>query len=257
MTVSTVGRLALARSEPERRALVRAFARAGRERLLAFDLVDDHAHAAISGERPRMIARDLRRSLAVVRPDLEFEAPHLKLVDTRRYLRWLLTYLLVQPAKHGLDAHPALWTGSCFQDLVGARLLTGFSVAPLRAALPRLRLWSLFRDVGLEEAQLPRAPDDLLRRAGVGRLTDLAAGVYAVDPEFVGRSSLVVAARTLASAVGVQLGFSRTRLAPFLGATPQTVGRLASRRLAPAAEQALRLRFGLEERVQRRGRPAA
>jgi hypothetical protein len=115
----------------------------------------------------------------------------------------------------------------------------------------------LFRDVGLEEAQLSPASDDLLRRAGVGRLTDLAAGVYAVDPELGGRSSLVVAARTLASAVGVQLGFSRTRLAPFLGATPQTVGRLASRRLAPAAEQALRLRFGLEERVQWRGRPAA
>jgi hypothetical protein len=166
-------------------------------------------------------------------------------------------YLLVQPAKQGLDAHPALWTGSCFQDLVGARLLTGFSVAPLRAALPRLRLWSLFRDVGLEETQLRPAPDNQLRRAGVGRLADLAAGVYAVDPEFVGRSSLVVAARTLASAIGVQLGFSRTRLAPFLGATPQTVGRLARRRLAPAAEHALRLRFALEERVQWRGRPAA
>lgn len=257
MTVSTVGRLALARNEPERRALVRAFARAGRERLLAFGLADDHAHAAISGERPRMVARDLRRSLAVVRPDLQLDAPHLKLVDTRRYLRWLLTYLLVQPAKHGLDGHPALWTGSCFQDLVGARLLTGFSVAPLRAELPRLRLRSLFSDVGLKEVLLRPAPDDLLRRAGAGRLADLAAGVYATGPELVGRSSLVVAARTLASAVGVQLGFSRAHLAPFLGATPQTIGRLASRRIEPAAERALRLRFGLEERVQRRGRPAA
>jgi hypothetical protein len=206
MTVSTVGRLTLARSESEQRSLVRAFTRAGRERLLAFDLVDDHAHAAITGERPRMVARDLRRSLAVVRPDLKLDTPHLKLVDSRRYLRWLLTYLLVQPAKHGLEAHPALWTGSCFQDLVGARLLTGFSVAPLRAALPRLRLRDLFNDVGLENVQLRPASDDLLRRSGAGRLADLAAGVYAVDPEFAGRSSLVVAARALAAAPGVELG---------------------------------------------------
>ncbi len=256
MNVSTVGRLALARSEPERRTLVRAFARAGRERLLAFDLVDDHAHAVISGERPRLVARDLRRSLAAVRPELEFDPPHLKLVDTRRYLRWLLTYLLVQPTKHGLDTHPALWTGSCFQDLVGARLLTGFSVAPLRAALPRLRLRSLFSDVGLSEIKLRPRANDLLRRAGAARLADLAAGVFAVDPKLLGRSSLVVTARTLASVVGVELGFSRAKLAPYLGATPQTVGRLASRRLDPAAKRALGLRFELEERVLQRRRLA-
>jgi hypothetical protein len=46
-----------------------------------------------------------------------------------------VTYLLKQPVKHGLDVHPALWTGSCFLDLIGARLIPGFSTAPLRAAL--------------------------------------------------------------------------------------------------------------------------
>ncbi len=29
-------------------------------------------------------------------------------------------YLLRQPSHHDLQVHPALWTGSCFLDLVGA-----------------------------------------------------------------------------------------------------------------------------------------
>jgi hypothetical protein len=257
LTISSVGRLVLARSEAERRALVRALARTGRERLFAFGLADDHAHGGITGERPRMIARDVRRALLAVRPDLRLQAPHLKLVDRRPYLRWLVTYVLRQVKKHELGAHPALWSGSCFQDLVGARLLSGYSGAPLRAALPPLRIRDLLEDMGLEPVPLEPVCDEQLRGAGPERLVTLAASVYCVGPQLTGRSSPVVAARALAAAVGVKLGFSRAALAPLLGATPQTIGRLATRTPDPAAVRALRLRLVLEERVRALGREAA
>jgi hypothetical protein len=257
VTISTVGRLALARSETERRALVRAFAWTGRERLLMFDLVDDHVHAGIRGERPRLIARDLRRALLAKRPGLRLDPPHLKLVDSRDYLRGLVTYLLTQATKHDLGVPDATWTGSCFQDLAGVRLLRGYSMGPLRAELPRLKLRELFQDVGLEQAPLRPASDDQLRAAGATRVVDLAAGVFCVGPRLAGRSAPVVAARVLASTLGVKLGFSRAQLAPLLAATPQAVGRLAKRALDPAALRALRLRFDLEERVWRRGRGVA
>jgi hypothetical protein len=250
LTLSVAGRVALARDERERRALVRVFVRASKGRFLAFDMVDDHAHAGLVGPRPRLLARDVRRALAAMRPDLVLEAPHLKPVEGRRYLRWLVTYFLNQPLKHGLDVHPALWTGSCFPDLVGARLLPGFSTAPLRAALPRLGVRDLFKDVGLDPVPLQPVDDDALLGAGAARLAELAASVYGVGPGLVGRSGPVVKARTLAAVLGVRLGLSRVQLNPFLNATPQAIGRLASRPVDPKGERALRLRFALEERVR-------
>ncbi len=252
MNVSTVGRLALARDESERRALLRAFVKTGGVRLFGFGLVDEHAHAGLVCDRPRIVCRDLRRALKRIRPDLEFNAPHLKLVDSRSYLRWLVTYFLRQPAKHGIGVHPALWTGSCFQDLVGARLLPGFSGKTLRAALPRLRLRTLFREVGLEEIDLCPASDELLRRAGAGRLADLAAGVYAMGPTIAGRSQAAVTARALAASLGTRLGFPPLTLAQFLGVSRQAISRLGLQRPDPVAERALRLRFDLEERALRR-----
>jgi len=250
LALSVAGRLALARDERERRVLVRAFVRASQGRFLAFNLVDDHAHAGLVSPRPRLLARDVRRALAAVRPDLVIEAPHLKPVDTRRYLRWLVTYFLNQPMKHDLDVHPALWTGSCFPDLVGARVLPEFSTTPLRAALPRLRVRDLFQDVGLDPVPLQPVDDDALLGAGAARLAELAASAYGVGPGLLGRSGPVVKARTLAAVLGVRLGLSRVQLSPFLTATPQAIGRLASRPVDSKGERALRLRFALEERVR-------
>jgi hypothetical protein len=257
MTVSTVGRLSLTRNEAERRVLLRAFVAVGRGRLIAFSLVDDHAHAVISAERPNLVARDLRRTIARVRPDLELDVPHLKWVDSRRYLTWLLSYLVSQPVKHGLAGHPALWTGSCFQDLVGARLLSGFSTALLREALPRFRARTLYRRVGLDQVDLRPACDQSLRRAGPARLAALATGVYGVGPEMLGRTQDLTAARALAALVAVKVGLSRAAVSRFLGISRQAAARLACRRMDPKAEHALRLRFDLEERASLRGRPAA
>ncbi len=249
LTISVRGRSALARDVAERRALVRALARVGGRRLTLFSLVDDHFHAAIRAESPARVGEGLRRVLAAQRPDLELKRPHLEPVGSRSYLRWLVRYLITQPEHHGLGVPSALWTGSCFQDLVGARLLGGFDVAPLRNELPRLRLGELFVHLGLGDEPFLPADDEALARVSVARLVDLAAGVHAVGPTLMGRSTLVVAARSLVVSVAAVAGHGAPIVARFLGVVPRAVRYLARREVDPRAVLALRRRLALEERV--------
>lgn len=255
LTIAVRGRRSLARDEAERRALVRALARVGGDRLLLFSLVDDHFHAGLRAEFAGRVGDALRRVLVARRPDLEFKPPHLEPVGTRAYLRWLVRYLIAQPERHGLGVDAALWTGSCFQDLVGARVLPGFEVTPLRNELPRLRLGGLFDALGLGTEPFRPADDDALDRAGVARLVDLAAGVYAVGPALMGRSTPVVSARALAATVAGLVGVPTSTLARFLGVVPRTVRSLAQRPPDVRAVLALRRRLALEERAQRSQRP--
>ena len=252
LTISVRGRRALARDELERRVLVRAIARPGRG-LLLFCLVDDHLHAVVRVARPRYLARDIRRAVRALRPDLELKPPHLEPVDSRPYLLRLVAYVMRQPEKHGLATAPALWTGSCFQDLVRARVLPGFDPRQLAAELPRLRLREVFEGVGLEPRPLVASGDEALRRAGAARLVDLATGVYAVDPELRGHTKPVVSARILAARIASTVGVPRGEVARFLGVSPQAVGRLAKRVVEPRALDALRRRLTLEERSARTG----
>jgi hypothetical protein len=248
-TQSTRSRRPLARDERERRALLRALTRRGGPRLLLFNLVDDHLHQVLSGRRVKVLARDLRRAIGAARPDLELDPPHVKPVSTRSYLRWLVEYLLDQPRKHDLaGVHPALWTGSCFQDLIGLRLLPGFDPARIRAELPRLRQRHLFPHVGLTPSLLAPADDDALHRAGAARIVRLAAATCAVGPELKGRSRPVVEARALAVNLAARVGLATREVAGYLGVGTRAVQKLARRDHAMSkAELALRRRLTLED----------
>lgn len=251
ITLAVRGRRALARGEGERRALVRRLVGLGQERLLLFCLVDDHLHCVVRGERARYLARDMGRALVAVRDELELKPASVEPVGSRAHLSSLVRYLLRQPSKHQLPVHPALWSGSCFQDLVGARALPGFSPGVLASELPRLQSRELFEAVGLEPWPLSPAGDEALRRAGPARLVALAAGVHGAEPELRGRASQVVAARTLAAGVARRLEIPSWEIARYAGATPQTVRRLARRSLEAGALGALRRRLALELRSKR------
>lgn len=253
LTLAVCGRLVLSRGEAERRRLVREIVRLGGDRLLLFCLVDEHLHAVLGGLRIGYLGRDLRRLLLRLQPGIELARPHIQLVDSRAYLRRLVDYVLRQPAKHGLSDHPALWTGSCFQDLAGARLLPGFDPGLLARELPRFRLREVFATVGLAPLALEPASDEELRRAGAARLVELAAGVHAVGPELIGRSREVVAARALAARVGVAAGLPATEVAHHLGLGAHAVRKLARRDIDPRASTDLRRRLTLEERASRWG----
>lgn len=250
LTFATEGRLALARDEAERRRIVRAIGSVAAGQLLSHGVVDDHLHLGARSPRPRHLARDVRRRLVRLLPWLRFEPPHVRPVESRDHLERVVRYHLQQPARHGVvGANAALWTGSSFLDLVGARLLPGFDVGLLQSELPRLRARDLFAAVGLDPVPLEPASDDALRRAGAARIVELAAAVHVVGPELSGRERPVVAARVLAVHIAEACGVPVPEVGRFLGVVQSTTWRLARRPHDPRAERCLRIRLTLESRV--------
>lgn len=249
-TQSVQGRLSLARDEQERRAVLRAVARIAGRRLLLSSLVDDHLHVALRSPHPRRLARDLRTALKPLRPALELDPPHVRPVERRAHLEWLVRYFVQQPVKHGLaGVQAALWTGSPFQDLVGARALPRYDTQTITDELPRLRQRHLFLHLGLEPEPLVPADDRALRRAGLERIVRLAGEVLAAGPDLTGRRADRVAAKTLAAVAAEAAGFGARDMALALGITPRAVRYLARRSLDPRALPALRRRLALEERL--------
>lgn len=158
--------------------------------------------------------------------------------------------MLSQTEHHELTGScAALWTGSAFLDLIGARLLAGFDPVALRQELPRMRGRDLYEAVGLEPVELVLADDEALMRAGAARLAELAAAVYAVGPELSDRSDLTVKARSLAARLARALGIATDHIARFLGSSPRSARRLSRQAVEPRAVEALRRRLALEQRV--------
>lgn len=257
-TVSTVGRRPLARDEAERRRILRAVAELGGERLLVFCLVDEHLHNGLGGERLGFLGREIRNLLGHLRPDLELEPGHMKPVVQRGHLQRLVSYCVRQPIKHGLaGVHPALYSGSCFQDLIGVRVLEGFSLSSLRVELPRLSQRELLPVAGLFPIPIDSATDDELRRSGAARIVRLAADTFAVGPELIGSERAVLRARALAVRTALGVGFSPRDLAQYLHVGLRTVQRLATSAVDRRGETALRRRLTLEDRVAQQAMSAA
>jgi len=248
VSIAARGRAVIAPDEADRRRVVRGLAHRHGERLLLFSLVDDHLHAVLAALRARLAVRGLRETLRATGAT-PLEPAFVRPVETRRHLEWLVRYLLTQPSKHGLGVPDALWTGSSFLDLVGARRLPGFDPGLLRKHLPRLRLRDVFEAVGLEPRPLRPGSDEALERLGPRALIDLATAVHAAPPDLRGRSAEVVAARALAVRVARRTGVPVTTLARLLDRTPRGIRQLAERPVGPREVRALRTRLALEERV--------
>lgn len=255
LTIAEQRRRTLARSETERRALVRDLISVADGRLLFFNLVDDHFHATARAPRPGLVASSLRRVIQARRRDLTIKRVWFDAVESRAHLMSLVRYQVLQADHHGLAGASLLDAGCCFQDLVGARILTGFSTQPLAEEAPRLRLHELFVQVGLEPVELQLASDDAIHAAGVARLADLAAEVFCVGPDLSqGRTVPVVMARALVARLARQVGFSTADVSRYLGVATRTVRDAAAYPLEPRAVVALRRRFSLAERDAQRAR---
>src|SRR5688572_11527742 len=198
INIEVRGRLAIAPTEALRRQLVRVVVRVLGPRLIVFSLVDEHVHFVLRGPQARAAAATLRAALGACVPELTLEEPFLRVVTTRAHLRWCVGYVLTQVEHHDLPVHPALWTGSCFQDLIGARRLRGFDARPLREELPKTRLRDLLSIVGLEPTPLLPVEERELVGVGPAHLIDLAGAALGVGPALVGCARPVVQARALA-----------------------------------------------------------
>ena len=215
--------------------------------MLLFGLAEEHLHTAALSRRPGYLARDLSRVLACA-SGREIKAPSIERIDSRAYAWNVLRYLLRQPTKHGISVPAAQWTGCGFQDLVGARLLAGFDPRAIEQAVGGFDPLDLYECVGLDRTVLEPADDRALRRAGIARLAELAAGVFCLPSGLDGRSRLHVRARRLAVAAVEAAGSSLEDLARELGVTPRTLRRLSRLPMNPGDLRALRLRHDLIRR---------
>jgi len=246
LTIASVDRAVLYADDASLLAAVRTVAAIGGTAALLFCVVDDHAHAVLGTDRSACgtLARSLAYALGVRLP-VELAPSRLRSVASRSHLVSLVRYVLDQPRKHGLQhaGHPALWPGSCFVDLVGARLLDGFDPRWLAAALPRLGRREIYDAVGLA----PVAPldDEGLRAEGPRRIGDAAAAALGL-PELSGRTAPVVRARRAAARLSRGLGFGDPQTAFGLRCPTSTASRLARSALPDAAlDRAIRMQLAL------------
>ena len=250
LTFASDGRLPLFDGERPRRAAVQAIARvADPDTVALYCLVDDHLHLVAGCPRPRagQLARGWLRALRAA-SSTTVEPARIRPVETRSHLRWLLRYVLTQAPHHGLPEHPALWSGSCFQDLVGARHIDGFRLCAARV-LPRLRLREVLGIVGLPPAPIEPATDDEVRAAGAARLASAGAAALCVDPELAGRPAPVVQARRAIVQLGARARIPTSELAWALRVSQRTAQRLASPAVPDDALRAIAVRLHLERRV--------
>ncbi len=247
ISLSSVNRMPLFPTEGARRRAIHALARVVGGIAALFCIVDDHVHVVGAGDVfPGMVARGLHASLAV-RAQAPVNRPHVKPVEDRSHLMNLVRYLLLQTDHHELDAHPATWSGSAFQDLVGARMVPGMK-APLWRLLPRLRRSDLFEIVGLNPDLAP-LENDRVRSLGAWRITSAAASAHAAPPNLKGNSPASVAARRAAVHLASASGLSVDEMVWALAMTKAGVRRLRRRPVDAAALRATRLRLALEEMV--------
>lgn len=235
--------------EASRRTAIRTLARVCGAVLVLFALVDEHLHLVVFGTREQ-VGRLKRAVLLALQPltATPIDPGRLKAVRGRSHMLSLVSYLLEQPQHHGLPDHPATYGGSCFPDLVGARIVPGLTLR-LGDALPRYRLRDAYPSVQLAPRPLSPASLPYVRDIGAARLAAAAASAFAVGPELVGRAEPVVRARRTAAVLGAEAGISAGDLALALGATRSALRKARERPCPGAHRRAVLLWLELEARA--------
>jgi hypothetical protein len=248
LRLSSRKRLPLLPTETAQRQAVHRLASVTEGRLVLFSLVFEHGHILTfsSEQRLGLVRRTIRQVLQPVCAQ-PIEPLWHEAVDGRGHMQSLLRYLIAQPEHHRLEAHPALWSGSCFPDLVGARWVPGLRLR-LSEALPGFRLRDAHDLVGLPPRRIEPADDDQIRALGAARLVSATAAALAIDPLLAGRRPIIVLARRLVLQLGRRLGLPWGELARSVPVTRATLFRSVTDLLvAPRLEQVVRTRLALEE----------
>lgn len=226
-----------------------ALRRVAGQALALYCIVDDHVHLVIVAERER-VGRVARAVLLALRATSETRlAPaFIRHVNTRAYMEWVFSYVLSQPAKHKLPGHPALCSGNCFLDLVGARNLINLQHS-LRQALPRYHSGYAFQVM-----ELPRCDQGELRPGAftrydierLARATEQAACVLFQPGR---RSARLLEARTTLAHLARAGGIRDERIAERLGVTNRTVRSLRKRSVPEPLLGSVQRHLALEDCV--------
>lgn len=250
LTFASTTRHTLFPTEAQRRAALSKIVSIAGAELLLYDVVDDHLHLVIWCSEARKTAL-LRALLLALRPiaSTELAAGHPKRIEGRSHLLSLVRYLLLQVEKHGLAVHPALWAGSCFQDLVGARCVLPLG-ARLARALPRLRLSMVQEIVGIPARPIESISLEHVRALGATRLVAAAGSALLVGPELGGKSPSVMRAKRVVAQLGWAAKIPTRELAWAVGADASSLRRWKD---APSESKHLRavgIRLALEQLVE-------
>ena len=247
LTFSSANRLPPFPTPGHRLEAARCIARVGAGRVLMFELPDDHGHvmsACREIELPSLRSA-LTRALTPIAV-VPIAASHVQPVRSRVHLLRNVRYFLTQSEHHGI-ARPLLDPGSCFQDLVGARILPGFEPAALKRAAPRLTRADLLAIVKLPESALsPATPADL-RRVGVSAIVRVAAEAVGAKTDLADRTAATVLARRAAVHTTDLSDLSRRDLRTELQLSARAIRRLAHEPIDSAVLRAVRLRVSIEE----------
>ena len=202
-------------SESALREAVRALARFAPRELFAFNLTPGHDHLGFDARR-----RDAGRCASAYhrwllpRSEARLDRSFPTAIRNRQHLRSAARYIVTQAARELFDVeHPALWSGSCFLDLVGARHLPGFSLADSHGVDPS----SFMQPIGLPGPRLPELTADEVRDLGGARVAAAAAAAAAADPALRGKSVSTMRARRAAIDLALNVGTRVGEIAAALG----------------------------------------
>jgi REP element-mobilizing transposase RayT len=221
------------------------------EALVMFCIVDDHLHWVVLCDlrRRSTIARAVRRSVQAL-SGVETKPVHAEAINGRRHMETVRRYLLTQPSKHGLAKHPALWTGSAFPDLVGARWIPELKPR-LFEVLPRSGVRDLCGDVGLPLERFDPATLTTLRELGPTTLVERAAAACGAPRALKGKSRSVATARRVACWLGREAEIPSKALARALEIHPGAARKVLAKPPPREAVEATLVRVTLEQQVAR------
>lgn len=253
VTIGVRGRFSLIHDEALLRVVLLALARTAGEGLLLFSVVDDHLHLLFRGSRAEVGHRvsGVSRALCRLAAGAPLEPAFFRAVRDIGHLRNMVRYAVRQPVKHDVGVHPALWTGSCLLDLVGARCLPGYDPGRIRGELPRDDVTAIALDeLGLRPKLCRSASDAELRALG---LAPLAAALRsaATLPDGEGRGVSHLAFRAAYARLVVDLGLSANEARRIVGESGRAWDRSVARPADAALLEAVRRRVGFESEVIR------
>jgi hypothetical protein len=250
LRVSSKGRDPLVPDEAKRRIVVHDLASALKGKLTMFGFVDEHGHVVVLDE-PEHLAylkqstRAVFDNVSIGETEPVWDGP----VNGRSHAMSLLRYVENQTFHHEIPEPPALWSGSCFLDLVGARFIEGLEPR-LFEVLPRLTVDDLPPLVGLPYGRIQPASDAMIRALGACRLRDAASAALAADPELQGNKKPARRARHVVARMARLVGIATDDVVYVLKRANPVVRRHANRPIERAWERATRVRLALEELVR-------
>jgi hypothetical protein len=249
LTYTSVGRLPFFPNLAGCREALHRLARL-RHLLVLFSIVLEHLHqvALTNGTDGSAVSKGTKRALGTM-VATPFGETDIRTVGSRDYVENLFRYHIVQPAKHNVPGPPALWEGSCFLDLVGARWIRGFTLH-IERIMPSFEKGMACEHVGLSGVELLPASADQILEAGAQRLVSAASAAFAAPPAITGNTLPEVDVRCAAAKLGRWAGMHDSEIAAAAKvAGERSVCRLRKRSIDKEALEAVRVRIALEDAV--------